>query len=317
MLNIRRKILTATLAALLMPVAATADEYPTKPIKVIVPHGAGGSTDITTRLVAGPLAENLNQAVAVVNVPGGGTAIGAQEAARSDPDGYTLAATHIALLTSSAMGANQMGPESLRPIAQVGFETQLVAVPADSSMETLEDFYGSIAVGAEKPKLGISAGAANHFAFLRIMQPVEEREVIFVPTGGGGASLKALLGGTIDVGTFVVSEVIDQIRAGNIKALAVFGPNRHPDLPDVPTAAESGYPIEIGLHYVWYAPVDTPDEPVEILADALEATISDKDFQQVMLKRSIEPAFMRGEALETVLQERWSTIQQLAKDVQK
>lgn len=311
-----RTLLAAAIAAVALPLAAAAQGYPSKPIKVIVPHGAGGSTDITTRLVAEPFSKNLGEAVAVVNVPGGGTAIGAQQAARSAADGYTLAATHIALLTSSAMGANQMGPSSLRPVAQVGFETQLLAVPADSEIATLQDFYDAVAPGGDKLKLGISAGAANHFSFLRILQPVEDWQVTFVPTGGGGPSLKALLGGSIDVGTFVVSEVIDQISAGNIKPLAVFGPNRHPDLPDVPTAAEEGYPIEIGLHYVWYAPKDTPDGPVETLADAMEKTIADEAFQKVMLERSIEPAFMRGDALEEALDERWATIQELAKEVQ-
>lgn len=303
--------------AALAPSPSLAASYPEKPIKVIVPHGAGGSTDITTRLVAEPFAKNLGQSVAVVNIKGGGTAIGAQEAARSAPDGYTLAATHVALLTSSAMGANKMGPSSLKPIAQVGFETQLIAVQSSSPMNSLEDFYAAVKKGSSpKQKLGISAGAANHFAFLRIMQPIDW-DVLFVPTGGGGASLKALLGGSIDVGTFVVSEVIDQIRAGNIKALAVFGPNRHPDLPDVPTARESGYEIDVGLHYVWYAPKDTPDERIAVLADAMEKTIADTAFQKTMLERSIEPAFMRGPGLVTVLDERYETIKILAKEVVK
>ena len=312
----KRQAIALILGGLALPLAAQAQDFPSKPIKIIVPHGAGGSTDITTRLVAEPFSENLGQSVAVVNVPGGGTAIGAQEAARSAPDGYTIAATHVALLTSSAMGANQMGPESLRPIAQLGSETQLVAVPADSEMQTLQDFYDAVAAGGEAPKLGISAGAANHFAFLRMMQPVEDRDAIFVPVGGGGPSLTALLGGSIDVGTFVVSEVIDQIAAGNVRALAVFGANRHPDLPDVPTATEEGYPIEIGIDYVWYVPAATPDGPVDVLADALEATISDEAFQQRMLDRSIEPNFLRGDELERVLADRYETIKSLASEIQ-
>ena len=311
----------AALAALTLTTAASSalaqDDFPSRPIKVIVPHGAGGSTDITTRLVAAPFQENLGQSVAVVNVPGGGTAIGAMETARAPADGYTLAATHVALLTSSAMGANTMGPESLRPIAQVGFETQLIAVREDSELETLEDFYAAVGPDGAKPKLGISAGAANHFAFLRILQPVEDYEVTFVPTGGGGASLKALLGGSIDVGTFVVSEVLDQIRAGTIRPLVVFGPERTADLPDVPTAAESGHDIEIGLHYVWYAPVETPDEVVQTLADAMETTLADEAFRDTMLERAIEPSFLRGPELESSLDERYATIRELAAEVQQ
>lgn len=312
------KFTASIVFALLTAVAVTpamADDYPDHPIKVIVPHGAGGSTDITTRLLVEPLSEQLGQGLAVANVTGGGTAIGAQEAARSRADGYTLLSTHEALLTSSAMGVNTMGPDSVTPIAQVGLERQIIAVREDSPMRNLQDFYDAAAPGGDKPKLGVSPGAANHFAFMRILQPVDDPEVTFVPTGGGGPSMKALLSGTIDVGTFVVSEARDQIEAGNIRVLATFGPQRHADLPDVKTSGEQGYPMDIGIHYVWYAPKDTPEERVEAVADAIETVVGDKQFQQRMLDRSIEPDFERGEALNRDLNERWRTMQNVAEEL--
>ncbi|WP_136068644.1 Bug family tripartite tricarboxylate transporter substrate binding protein [Modicisalibacter radicis] len=311
-MKLTASITFALLSALAVP-PAIAQDYPDHPIKVIVPHGAGGSTDITTRLVSEPLSEELGQGVAIANITGGGTAIGAQEVARSRPDGYTLASTHEALLTSSAMGVNTMGPDSLTPIAQLGLERQIIAVPDDSPMHDLQDFYDAAAPGGEKPKLGVSPGAANHFAFMRILEPIDDPEVTFVPTGGGGPSMKALLTGTIDVGTFVVSEAKDQIAADNIRVLATFGPQRHKDLPDVQTSGEQGYPMDIGIHYVWYAPKDTPEARIDTLADALETVIGDEGFRQRMLDRSIEPAFARGEALQQALDERWQTMQAIAK----
>ena len=312
----RRGALAAALAlglALSAPgPAAAQDGYPSEPIRLVVPHGAGGGTDVFTRLVAAPTAQNMGASIAVVNVTGGGTAIGAQEVARSEPDGHTLLSTHVALLTSSAMGANQMGPDSLDPIAQLGEEVNVVAVRADSPLTTVADFFEAVGPGGTNPKLGISAGAGNHFAFLQMLQAVDDPQVTFVPVGGGGPSMTALLGGNIDVGTFTVSEVIDQLAAGEIRVLSVFGAERHPDLPDVPTATEEGFPVEIGLHYVWYAPAGTPPERIAVVADALEATISDEAFQEEMLSRSIEPAFLRGEALEEALDERWETIQAIA-----
>ncbi|WP_342595369.1 tripartite tricarboxylate transporter substrate binding protein [Salinicola lusitanus] len=312
------KLTTSLMFALLTAVTvspAMADDYPDRPIKVIVPHGAGGSTDITTRLLVEPLSERLGQGLAVANVTGGGTAIGAQEAARSRADGYTLLSTHEALLTSSAMGVNTMGPDSVTPIAQVGLERQIIAVRQDSPMQNLQDFYAAAAAGGVKPKLGVSPGAANHFAFMRILQPVADPEVTFVPTGGGGPSMKALLSGTIDVGTFVVSEARDQIEAGNIRALATFGPQRHADLPDVETSGEQGYPMDIGIHYVWYAPKGTPADRIDIVADAIEAIVGDEQFQQRMLDRSIEPDFERGEALTQDLDARWQTMQSVAEEL--
>lgn len=313
-MKLTASITLALMTALAIP-PVVAQDYPDHPIKVVVPHGAGGSTDITTRLVAEPLSEELGQGLAVANITGGGTAIGAQEVARSRPDGYTLASTHEALLTSSAMGVNTMGPDSLMPIAQIGLERQIIAVHNNSPMQNLQDFYDAAAAGGEKPKLGISPGAANHFAFMRILEPVEDPEVTLVPTGGGGPSMKALLSGTIDVGTFVVSEARDQIEAGNIRVLATFGPQRHADLPDVETSGEQGYPMDIGIHYVWYAPEGTPEERVGVIADALEALVGQENFQQRMLDRSIEPSFMRGEALQGALDERWQTMQSIVEEM--
>lgn len=308
----------ATVAALVLTgLPVMAEEYPDHAIRVIVPHGAGGSTDIMTRLVSKPLSEQLGQGIAVVNVPGGGTSIGAQQAANAKADGYTLALTHIALLTSSAMGANPLGPESLTPIAQIGSETQIIAVPTDSEVDDLKEFMSLAASEtSEQLKLGVSPGAGNHFAFLRMLRPIEENDVIFVPTGGGGPSMHELLGKHIDVGTFVVSEAIDQIQAGNIRPLAVFSKERHPDLSDVPTAAEQGYDMEIGLNYVLYGPKDIPEDRVAVLSDAVKATLDNEDFQKEMLSRSIEPAFATGEPLKTSLEETWVTIQELASGLQ-
>ena len=301
------------LAALAGP--AMAQGYPEEPIRLVVPHGAGGGTDVFSRLVAAPTAEELGASIAVVNVTGGGTAIGAQEVARSDPDGYTLLSTHVALLTSSAMGANQMGPDSLTPIAQLASETQVIAVRADSPMTSAEDFFEAVADGS-RPKLGISAGAGNHFAFLQMLMDVPDYDVNFVPVGGGGPSMTALLGGNIDVGTFTVSEVLDQVAAGEVRAITVFAAERDPALPDVATATEAGFPIEIGLDYVWYAPKDTPEDRIAAVADALEATMTDDRIRETLTDRAILPNFLRGDELEATLAERWETIQTVAASIQ-
>lgn len=297
-----------------LPTVAVAQGYPEQPIRLVVPHGAGGGTDVFSRLVAATAAENVGTSIAVVNVTGGGTAIGAQEVARADADGYTLLSTHVALLTSSAMGANQMGPESLRPIAQLASETQVIAVRADSPMESTGDFFDAVSDGSN-PMLGISAGAGNHFAFLQMLMGIDGYEVNFVPVGGGGPSMTALLGGNIDVGTFTVSEVLDQVAAGEVRALTVFGPERDPALPDVATATEEGYPIEIGLDYVWYAPVDTPDDRIATVADALETTMSDPEIQEQLVGRAILPNFIRGDELQSMLDARWETIQAVAASI--
>lgn len=303
-------------ATLAFAIPASAQDYPSQPIRLVVPHGAGGGTDVYSRQLAVPVAEQLDTSIAVVNVTGGGTAIGAQEVARSKPDGYTLLSTHVALLTSSAMGANTMGPESLVPVAQTAEETQVIAVKADSPMTSLKDFMDAVAPGGDRPKLGISAGAGNHFAFLQMLMGLDENDANFVPVGGGGPSMTALLGGTIDVGTFTVSEVTEQVKSGDVRVLSVFGPERHPALPDVMTAKEEGFDIEIGLHYVWYAPKGTPADRIEILADAVETVVSDDGFQQNLRDKAIEPRFLRGDALIKTLADRYEVIKTIAASIQ-
>lgn len=311
----RKSLMAALTASLLLfnASAVSAADYPSKPIKVIVPNGAGGSTDIVSRLVAQAYTSELGTELAIVNMGGGGTSIGAMEAAGSKADGYTLLSTHEAFLTSSALGVNTMGPSSVRPIAQVAKEVIVLAVQKGSEMTSLDQFYAAAKKGhtGDSLNIGISPGAANHFFSLSVLSAIDH-DVTFVPTGGGASTLKALMGGTINAGTFAVSESIEAIRSGDVVPVALFNDERHPDLPDTPTASELGYDINVGLHYVWYAPVETPDDVVSILADAMTRTVSDEAFEKSLVERSITPALMTGSELAEALDSRYAQVEELA-----
>lgn len=311
-----RTTLAAMAAATMLfsaPIGALAESYPDKPIKVIVPNGAGGSTDITSRLVAKEFSEKLGQNLAIVNMGGGGTAIGAMEAAKSAPDGYTLLSTHEAFLTSSALGVNTLGPKSVKPIAQVAKEVIVLTVPKGSEITSLAEFYEAAMEGHTDANLnlGVSPGAANHFFFLNVLSPIDH-DVTFIPTGGGAKTLKALLGGTIDAGVFAVSESIQAIRSGDIVPIALFDKNRHADLPDTRTASEQGHDVNVGLHYVWYAPAETPDERVAKLASVLTEVISDEAFRNTLVERSITPELITGSDLTAALDSRFTETKALA-----
>lgn len=300
-----------TMAHAFTPVSA--GEYPNRPIKVIVPNGAGGGTDIVTRTIAEEFSKKLGADLAIVNMPGGGSSIGAMAAADSKADGYTLLSTHEALLTSSATGANTLGPKSLIPVAQIGSESVVLAVPKDSTINSLQQFYDAATKGASKKlNLGVNPGAANHFALLGTLTPVDHA-VKFIPTGGGAKTLKNLMGGHIDGGVFGISEAIEAIRGEKIKPLAVFASKRHPDLPNVPTAKELGYDIDVAFNFVWYAPAGTPRDRITKLADAMSATVAEKSFQKTLASRSITPSLVTGSELNTLINQRYKSIQELAK----
>nr|WP_306264982.1 tripartite tricarboxylate transporter substrate binding protein [Pararhizobium sp. IMCC3301] len=309
-----RRIFTALLAAgslALSITSAAAEEYPSAPIKVIVPNGAGGGTDVTTRQVAEVLGKKLGADLAIINMGGGGTSIGAMEAANADADGYTLLSTHEAFLTSSATGINTMGPSSMIPVAQVAKEVIVLTVPSGSPYTNLEEFYAAAKGGDRKLKLGVNPGAANHFFFLNALSPIDHN-VTFVPTGGGADTMKALLSGTIDAGMFEVSAALDSITAGDIVPLAVFDADRQPVLADVPTAKEQGYDVSVGLHYIWYVPAGTDAEIIAHLAKAFAETVNDAKFQETMMKRNITPALITGDELVTTLDARFAAIQEAA-----
>lgn len=295
--------------AMSVPSAQDEGTYPSRPIKVIVPNGVGGSTDVTSRLVASAIANNLDAQMAIVNKGGGATSLGAIEAATSKGDGYTLLSTHEAFLTSSAMGVYTPGPESMVPVAQIAKEVIVLAVRKGASIENLNQFYARAAMNeaGAKLKLGINPGAANHFFFLNGLSPVEH-DVSFVPTGGGSKTMKALLGGSIDAGMFEVSAAKQLIESGDIIPIAVFDTVRHPALPEVPTATEQGHAVNVGLHYVWYVPIGTPSDRIDKLVSSISAVINDSEFNQSLYERAITPAFLSGDELSAALSERYSNI---------
>lgn len=311
----RRSILSAIATGILLlhTSFAMADDYPSRPIKIIVPNAAGGGTDITTRLVADAFAKKLGARVAVVNIGGGGTSIGAMQAARAEPDGYTILSVHDALFTSTAMGLNKIGPNGLVPIAQVTKEIQVLAVAKGSAIGSLKIFYDRAKKGhaGDKLKLGVNPGAINHFATLKVLSLVDH-DVVFVPTGGGAKTLRSLLGGHIDAAAFGISEAIEAIRSGDIVPLTVLNDQRFPDLPDLPTAIEQGFNVTQANLVIWYAPKGTPQDRVDILASALTATIQDPAFQKVLLAQSLVPDLLTGPKLAESVKERLASMQELA-----
>jgi tripartite-type tricarboxylate transporter receptor subunit TctC len=292
--------------------------WPERAIQVIVPNGAGGSTDLTTRLVAQPLSDRLGQGLAIINIPGAGTSIGAQKAARSRADGYVLLSTHEAFLTSSALNLNRLGPASMRPVAQVAKEAVVIAVHPGSPLQGLDDYYHAVAPGhtGAALKLGVNPGAVSHFTLMRTLTGIEA-DVILVPTGGGAKSLKSLMGGHIDVASFTVSEFEQLANAGSLRALAVFDAQRHPKLPGTPTALEQGHDILLGVHYTWYAPAGTPEHVVNTLASALRSVTTAPSFIELLDSRALTPAFSAGKELESALQERYSQMQSVAEAIRQ
>ena len=287
-MNLRRTLLktvaaAATVAAI-APAVWAADNYPSRPIKLIVPFGAGGSTDIVARLLADKMGPILGQAVVIENKGGAGGSIGAAEIAKSAPDGYT-----IGMATVSTHGSNPAIMSKLPYDARKDFApiTNVMAVPSvfvvhpSVPANTMQEF---IALAKKEPgKYSFaspgtgSLGDANIENFMNLAGI----ELLHVPYKGAGQALNDALGGQVNAMTDNLSSSLTNIKAGKLRPLAVLGLKRAEVLPDVPTYTELGFPeMGDGGWFGLVAPAGTPKPIIDKLNAAAHQVMQDPDFQK-------------------------------------
>ena len=291
------------------PVAA--QNYPSGPINIVVPSVAGGASDIVARLFQQAVGDKMGEPFVILNMPGGGTALGAREVATSPADGQTVLMMHEAMITASALGVFDLGYSSLVPVAQTGRDVYTITVRADSGIETLEELYQE---AAERELVtAVNIGGLGH---LTSLIAAEAGGVEFAPVHypGGIEWVTALLGGHVDVIFSVPSDVVGYIESGDFRTLAVMSDERVAALPDVPTTVELGYDAKSELNHMWWMPAGTPEDVIDTFADTLEAAMEDEMILQQFKNRFIEPVFSRGEELQAYVSEVAGRIEKLVAD---
>lgn len=260
----------------LLPAAAE-EHWPAKPVTLLVGFAPGGGTDLIARQVAPRLSELLKQPVIVENRAGASGTIATAAAARARPDGYTLLLGHV---SSNAMVPAIMpklpyaAARDFTAITLIGSVPQVVTVPASLPPKTLQEF---IAFAKTKPG-GVNyassgAGTQQHFA-AELFQQATRTTMTHVPYKGSGAALADLIAGQVDVNFDTVPTVLQQVKAGKLRALAVTSRQRAASLPEVPTVIEAGVPdYEIGAWYMLMGPAGLPKPVVDALADAMNRTL--------------------------------------------
>lgn len=287
------------LGAALLPVlpAAAQETYPSRPIQMIVPFPPGGVADITGRPVAHVMGRLLKQSVVVQNKPGAGGSVGAALAARAAPDGYTLlmALSSISVLPVADRLQGRTPAYELdqfAPIALISADPTVLVVRGDGPYKTLKDF-----VEAAKAKPGtINYGSSGVYGTLHVAMEIfataADIKLFHIPYQGGGPAVAALLGGQIDALASGPSAAIGQIKAGKMRALAVWGDKRLASLPDVPSMKELGYDATF---YIWsglFAPSATPAPIMTTLRDAARRTVADPEFKEAMAKVETPIAYL-------------------------
>jgi tripartite-type tricarboxylate transporter receptor subunit TctC len=267
-LKIKQLFLSTICAFALTPVmtVSAAEWTPTRPIRLVVPYGPGGSSDVVARLIAKEMSETIGQQVFVDNKAGGSGTIAMQEVARAAPDGNTIILGHVGVLAVNPAMFSKLPYDPERDFVPV---THLVNVPmmfvvnAQVPVKNLKEF---ISLAKSKPgELNYGSagnGSAGHLAF-EMLKQAAGIDVVHVPYKGTGAQLTDLLSNTTNAASAGVPPFLSHVKTGKIRALAIGSAQRIPLLPDLPTVAESGYPnFESSQWFGLLAPKGTPREVV-------------------------------------------------------
>jgi tripartite-type tricarboxylate transporter receptor subunit TctC len=288
----RRRILAAAAVAAAAPSLSAQSRWPDRPLRLIVPYPAGGNSDAIGRWAADRLSASLGQQVVVENRAGAGATIGAQAAARSAPDGYTLllAPTAVMAITHHLRKVPYDAAADFAPIAAMTSSYGLVAARRDLPANTMPEF---VALARREPgKLSFgSAGVATATHLTgEIVHHKAGVQVLHVPYKGSIEALTDLVAGRIDLIYDPVA--LAQVKAGAVKALAATSEVRHPELPAVPTLKEQGLDVPGGSWFGLFAPKGTPVEIVQRIAAELERALGAPGAREAVLKFGQYPDFV-------------------------
>lgn len=286
-----KSLLCIVLAAAL-PLSATAQSYPARPLKIVVPLSAGGPTDTLARIIAQPLAKRLGQPVVIENRPGAGGNIGADAVAKAPPDGYTLflGTSGPLSINSSLYSRLPFDPaKDFAPIAAIASAPFVVAVNPKLPARTLGQLIQSARQSPGKLNAGSVTGSAAHLA-TELFESAAGIDITHIPYKGAAPATTDLIAGQIDLSFASTPGALPQIRSGHLRALAVTSPKRLAQLPEVPTVAESGLPgFEASVWYGLVAPANTPREIVQRLNREVAAILLDPQAREQMTNNHFIP----------------------------
>jgi len=271
--------LSIAVAVLSVAVPAFAqDDFPNRPVTIVVPFAAGGPTDTVTRLIGEPMSKVLGQQIVVQNTAGAGGTLAAGEVAVAEPDGYTVLMHHIGMSTAPSLYAS-LPYKPLEDFKMIGLVTEVpmtIVGRKDFEPNTLQELVDYVKANTDTVTYAnAGVGAASQLCGLLFMEATGTK-LTEVPYQGTGPAMTDLVGGQVDFMCDQTTNTAEQIKGGTIKGYAITAPERNPALPDLPTTAEGGLPdLNVTVWHGLYVPKDTPDAVVQKLNEALKAALKD------------------------------------------
>lgn len=280
---------------LLLACAAQAQDFPNKPIRLVVPFPAGGGTDIVARKLAEHLRQDLGQPVIVETRPGASGNIGADAVARSAPDGYTLMLTAAPFAIAPAMFKSlSFDPlKDFTPIAQLATVPLLVVTRAESPLNSVADIVATARKAPDSLSYASFGNGSPPHLVGESMKLLTGTRMAHVPYKGGQSALADILSGQISFAIMDVVSMTPLVKAGRLKALAITGPQRAPSLPEVPTLSQAGVAFDTVGWYAVFGPAGVPTAVTDKLNTALVKAMATPDMRALILNGGsipIEPA---------------------------
>ncbi|MBD3306708.1 hypothetical protein GF339_09810 [candidate division KSB3 bacterium] len=286
-------MLVGVLCAVSLP-GVSAEEYPTKPIQIIVPWPAGGRTDINARMFASIAPKYLGQPVVVINKAGGGSIIGGDFVAKAKPDGYTLLAiTPGTNVFPPVFKKSPYGPYDFDPIGQIGSSTMAIASNPDKAWQNVQELIDYAQAHPGEVTYACVALKAPQLGFLRWANKVGV-EFKHFPVQNDAQAVESALGGHADIAmTSSVATIVSHVAAKKLNALMVFSEKRDDTLPDTPTAVELGYDVVASPYTGIAGPKGLPEDVLAKLRMVFKQVMEDEDFLKIMAKigESVDPKF--------------------------
>lgn len=314
------KTIMSTMAAGLMlatsmSVHAANDDFPNRPITLIIPVAAGGTTDIAGRALAKQLKDELGQTVVVENRAGASGSIANAYVARAKPDGYTLVLSYEGFHTGNPVLMKDMSWDPVKdftPIAEVIRGPHLILVPADSPAKTLQELIDQAKKNPGAMNFASSGvGSIQHLGG-ELFQIQTGTDMVHVPYGGAAPAMQDLLAGRINMFITTPPTAIPHVEAGTLRALAITSAQRHPKLPDIPTTAEAGLPeFQLEAWFSVFGPADIPDDVVKKLASAMEKVITSEEFKAQMSAQGSNASYRSPDELAQIVKddlEKWTKV---------
>jgi len=296
----RRAAIAAAVAALCLGPMAQAADYPSKPIKMVVPYAPGGGADSVARIVAKKASEGLGQGIVIENKGGAGAILGTEQVAKAEPDGYTLLLGQSGPISINPAVYKDLPYDPVRDFVPITMTTgypYVMVVNAELPAKTLEEF---VVLAKSKPGAlnygSTGVGAANHLV-AELFNSKAGIQMTHVPYRGTAPAVADLVGGQLSVVFADPVSALPHIKSGKLRALAVTSLDRSPVAPEIPTVAESGYPGFEAL--AWHgilAPAKTPPAVIKKLNEEFVKALADPATRELLAKQAMQPVGNTPEA---------------------